>query len=623
MEHQSLPGAPPDLENASTTRQPADAATCDRLNPMRSSRRWLVAALVVLMLALAATHGSVWRRGPRTLVPTRIIPASSQLSNGQVLSHDSLSALARADALFEAWLVARNAETLVRNPSHLFETEHCAPARNTLTLGVPMITMGILGIPVQLATGDPVLTYNWAIVALALISAFSMYWLVTEWSGIPAAGIVAGLLYAFHPLRLHWIAQPAEWDTSWTVLALFFARRLFARGWWRDATGLVLAIALQMGATFYQFVAAVFLVPPFVLWLPLRYGFSRVSRTQLAFVAIASAIAAIQIYGPYLEARSASPDSLHRSASAFIYAGWSAYLPGGESFLGWPLLGLAFVGLAVGRRRALGGLEPDPRWALFAGALLVAFIAAGNFNDELAHLVWETPPFTIPDPYALLARILPGLDAVRVVFRLSAAVILTLSILAGFGSAALIRSSGRHGTAAAAGLIGFALAAVASPSAFGPSQPEGWDLHDVRADAASVEFFDALTRMGNDGPLLELPYFPGMAWGVNPERILLTAYHHRRTSACFGSFLPPETRTITELSARLPDPAAARELRRLGFTTVVVHLDEPLGLPILKQLITSAGDGKILRWLDSSRSMAAFELLPTREDSKPNGIAVP
>jgi hypothetical protein len=148
-------------------------------------------------------------------------------------------------------------------------------------------------------------------------------------------------------------------------------------------------------------------------------------------------------------------------------------------------------------------------------------------------------------------------------------------------------------------------------------------LHPAFADARALQFFDALAKTGNDGPLLELPYVAGFDFGVNPDRILLAAYHHRRTSACYGSFIPPETRAIDELSTRLPDPAAARELRRLGFTTVVIHLDEPLGPPILKQLITGAGDGKTLRWLDSSPSMAAFELLPTGEDSKPDGLAVP
>ena len=44
------------------------------------------------------------------------------------------------------------------------------------------------------------------------------------------AGIVAGLLYAFHPFRLGNITHPSIWDTTWTVFALYFSHRLFAAG---------------------------------------------------------------------------------------------------------------------------------------------------------------------------------------------------------------------------------------------------------------------------------------------------------------------------------------------------------------------------------------------------------
>ena len=138
----------------------------------------------------------------------------------------------------------------------LFDTEHCAPLERSMILGVSLITMGIIGIPILLVTGDPIVTYNGALVLQTAAAAATMYALAVEWTAVPAAGIIAGLLYGFHPVRLGNVTQPGELDTTWTLLAIFFARRLFARGRWFDAIGLGAACALLIAASFYQTLAA-------------------------------------------------------------------------------------------------------------------------------------------------------------------------------------------------------------------------------------------------------------------------------------------------------------------------------------------------------------------------------
>lgn len=574
-------------------------------------------ALALFSLAVALTHGRVWVAGASTVVPIgRIgtVPPRVLGSGEPDLAVDAYNLLApavafhRADARFEAWLVGRNAETLIHRPWRLFDTEHCAPAKRTLTLGIPMIAMGILGIPAQLAAHDPILTYNFAIAAMTLVGSFAMYALVTTLTGIPSAGIVAGLLYAFHPLRLLFIVHPADWDTTWTVLMLLFSYRLFAFGRWRDAFGLAAATAMQMAATFYQLMGALFLVPPFGAWLLLRFGVTRERIVQLAFVLLALVIAAGAIYGPYLAARAES-SALRRSF--FYYASWADYLPSGRTFPGWLLLGLALIGLAADRQRVLVRPQWDPRWAIAAGGLLVAVMAAGSYNGELLYLVWKTPPFEIPDPYAVLASILPGFDTVRVVFRLSADVILALCILAGCGSAALLRLAGRGRPAVAAGLIAVAMLTAVRPEALGAPQSSVWQLQRIRPDPSTRRFFDQLAERGNDGALLELPFLADVGIEANTDRILLTAYHRRRTSACFASFLPSEVQQVGELANRLPEPSAARELRALGFTTVIVHAKRPAGAQILSGL-RQGGWSPILEGGDT---LAAFELPEPPEDA--------
>jgi len=531
------------------------AAECPPSCPGLGSRRWNLAALLIFGAALALVFGDVWREGPRPVVPMgRPVPG--------------LEAFVRADVTFEAWLVARNARTLVRAPWRLFDTEHCAPGEKTMTLGVPMLTMGLLAAPVSFL-GEPLLSYNAALVALVLCSALAMYLLATDWTGVPAAGIAAGLLFGFHDLRIGNLYHPAELDIAWTALALFFARRLFADGRWRDAVGLAVACSLQIAASFYPTLAAFFLAPPLALWLLLAHGLRRVRPAQLAFVAGAVALAAALVLGPYLEQRGEIPGHLHRELH--YYAAWADYLPGHRFFPGWVLLGLAAVGLALPRRLSFPALARDPRWALVAGALLVAVVAGGPLGDTLLAPFGAGPD--TPVPYEILASFLPGLDTVRVVLRLAIGVVLASSLLAAAGVAACWRCSGRFALPVAAALVALAgLEALVLGPASGERERTRV-IEDIRPERGILAFYAALEERGNRGPILELPYLASTSENTlgEPERILASAWHHRRTSACFGSFPLPGSEKVAALADALPRPDAIRGLARLGFTTIVVH----------------------------------------------------
>jgi hypothetical protein len=606
------------MRRGSSSRTDATLSSPDAPARSRSS---ILLALGVFLVAIAWTHGRVWIAGADTVVPTGRIQAvpTRVLGSGEpdlaIQTYNlvaPMSDMHRADARFHAWLVGRNAETLAFRPWRLFDAEHCAPSKRALTFGVPMIGMGILGIPAQLAARDPILTYNFAIAAIALIGCFAMYAFVTTLTGVPSAGIVAGLLYGLHPLRLVWIVHPAEWDSTWTVLMLLFAYRLFAFGRWFDPIGLAAAGGMQMAATFYQLVGALFLSIPFAIWLVWRFGITRQRLLQLAFVGVALVAVAGTIYGPYLATRAGSTTLLRRSY--FYYVSWADYLPSGRTFPGWFLLGLASIGILANRSRVLVRPEWDPRWAIAAGGMLVAVMAAGSYTGELLYLFWKTPPFEIPDPYAWLAGMLPGFDTIRVVYRLSAGVLLALCILAGCGSAALVRFSGRRSPAVAAALLVVAMVTAVRPEALGAPQSPVWELHPVRPKASTLDFFERLAARGNDGALLELPFW--VHHDKNTERILLTGYHHRRTSACYGSFMPAQLERIRKLASRLPEAEAVRKLKALGFTTVIVDVNRADGPRIMSRMRRRPwspfleGDG-----------LAAFDLAvsPEQEAFPPEG----
>jgi hypothetical protein len=574
----------------------------DSACPGLASWRWNAAALAVFAAALAIVFGPVWRAGPRTFVPVADVG-------------DVLQPVVRADVMFETWLVARHARTLASAPWRLFDTEHCAPGEKTLTLGVPMITMGLLALPAT-PLGDPILVYNFALLAVFFASAVAMYLLATDWTGVPAAGIAAGLLFAFAPLRIQNVYHPAELDLAWTALALFFARRLLAAGRWRDACGLALAGPLQLAASFYPTLAAVLLAIPLGIWLVRAYGLRRVRPAQLALVAGATVLAAAIVLGPYLAARGAAPGHLARGVH--FYAPWAEYLPGRVFFPGFVLLGLAALGLALPRRLGFPALARDPRLALGAGAFLVALLAGGPLG------VTVLAPFgsglDTPIPYEILSSLVPGLDTVRVVFRLVIGVVLVLAVLAGAGVAACVRRAGRLGPPIGAALAAAAALEVVAVPVLAREAAGGLRAEAIRPFQESLDFFAALEARGNRGTILELPYEEVQTALAAPYRILVSAWHRRRTSACFGSYFLPEREKVSALAAALPDPGAVRGLAAHGFTTIVVH--EPKGwwgAPVVARL--TAGTGRRharLRPILATEGAAAFAIevdaAPPREE---------
>jgi hypothetical protein len=562
-----------------------------------------VAAAAVFSVGIAFFFRETWRSGPSTSVPVQAL-FTKQSSRS---AHDHVwEAITRSDSTFAAWLVGRNAYTLLHRPLDLFDTEHCAPAEQTMTLGEPMITMGLLGMPFYLATGDPILTYNLVLCLQWLIGAMAMYALVVAWTGVPVAGIVAGMMYVFHPVHTRDITHPFLHDTAWTVLALLFAQRLFAWGRWRDAVGLGLATALQLGSSFYPFLAAVFLTPPFVVWLIVRYRFRHVRPAQLALVAVLVALAAVSIFGPYLRAAGSQQRSYH------FYAEWASFLPGGSRFAGWPAVMLILAGLVLGRRRALGRLDGDPRWMLALGGAIVGVTAMGGHGVSVLSALRGDPPLPIqlPNLYTMAAAVLPGLGMVRNAGQLALGTHLVLSILTGFGTAALLRVVGRRWALVLATILVLVVGLdTIRPAGLGFHGGIRWNVVRIRPPDEIVDFYAELARQGNHGPMVEVPIIsnPMYVFGQALQRILYSAWHHRRTSACFASYKPPERIAVASLSEKLPAVAAVAELRRMGFTTIVVH--QLPGAALRRGLDATAQEHPaLLRRLHSSRWRTAYAI---------------
>lgn len=503
----------------------------------------MLAAPLLFALGVATHYAPLLRSDPRESV---LLPA--------VVTDPAALQATRADALFAAWLVGRHARTLASRPQHLLQTEHCAPVRHSIALGPPMLTLGVLALPAWLLSRDPIASFNAAVFLMPWLGALAVFLLVLDWTRLPAAAAVAGILYGTSPLVLADVAHPFIRDMAWSALGLLFARRLFASGRWRYAFGLAACLVAQLGSSAYAALAACFLAPPLIFWLFWHHGLRQVRPVQLIVVAcLAGGVAAVMLW-PYVELRTSS-ELLQRHTHYFAPA--SAFLPGGFRFPGFFPLVLAACAFAVARDRALTGLDGDPRPALLTGLVLVLLAATGPL-------------------YVALAPVLPFAGAVRVVAQLGIGVQLAVCVLAGIGAAGLLRAlPGRVRGAAGVLAVAAAFAVTVQPAWLGFEPRLDFEILRARPDAEALRFAAELAGSGAGGPIAELPVLKIRGAG-EVRRILLSSWHGRRTSACFGSYTPEEQQRLRRIAAALPAPEAVGELRRLGFTTLVVHESSPL-----------------------------------------------
>ena len=253
---------------------------------------------------------------------------------------------------------------------------------------------------------------------------------------------------------------------------------------------------------------------------------------------------------------------------------------------------LAALALVLPHRLATPRMSGSPRWALLIGAILVVWVATGDTNrDWVARLISAEAAAWVPNLYGELASLLPGLDAVRGVVRLSLGAYLACVVLAGLGAAALIRRGGRHASAVAVVLVLVVGLDILRAPAFGLERSYRWELQEIAPSAASLAFFDELERRGNRGPIFEVPV-------------------PARTSACFGSYVPPEQSLLAALAAKLPDREAVDSLIRLGFTTLLVHRGPAYMHGIDVQVDRALRTSNQIQPIHRTPELVAYALLP-------------
>ncbi|MGH2543484.1 MAG: hypothetical protein ACRDIB_11825, partial [Ardenticatenaceae bacterium] len=382
----------------------------------------------------------------------------------------------RQDPLLNAWIMAWEARQILLDPLHLYDANIFFPLRNTLAFSEILLSTSALVMPLQWFTGDALLSYNVAFLLAFFTTALGAYLLALYLTGRRWAALVAGVAFAWSPLRIGQISQLQLLTFGWLPLALIYLDRLLrptsnvqnrvprmgesgARygrigcpganpKWLKEGFLLGFFLLLQALASFYaalfSVVACVVYVGGWVVWkrrlpapalaggilaallvlagvIPFALPYFEVQRTLGAGWTLQQN----ELFSASLQAYAYAPEGtrLWGPVTRPLHYIYGPCCPPSTLFPGLTVLLLA--GVAVWRG---GGRRP-----LWVALALVGFFL--SLGPTLTIRAGE--PTGIALPYRWLWAHGPGFSAIRAPVRWAVLVTLALSVLAAIGVARL------------------------------------------------------------------------------------------------------------------------------------------------------------------------------------------
>jgi hypothetical protein len=479
------------------------------------------------------------------------------------------------DSLLNAWALGWSFHILPERPFALFDANIFAPRPDTLAYSEHLFGIVATVWPVFAATGNLVLTYNVAFFASFVLSGLGMYFLVRELTGSAPAALAAGTVFLAAPYRFGHLLQIQLLSLQWLPFAFFSLLRFLRDGRPRQLLGIVFFSLLQILSCNYYAVYLAFALLLFgaMLLFTARELLTRRKLVLLFAGAALVTVATIPFLLPYERNRERGfyrryEDLVHFSASPKDYWAPSSFnraphwkwLPRENRsektlFVGFGAILLAGIGVAR-RGRPEGSTRLFFRFALLLSlvAILLSFGPEIRFGDGVFHL-----------PYRFLYRNLPGFSGMRVPARISVLTLFGVSILAGYGAAALVSLSEKRARLVALGTLAFLL-----------FDYQTYSLERLFPEAPEISSADRwLAEAPREGAVLVLPIHEGEDIIHESLYIFFSTAHFRPLVNGYSGWWPND---YWELVGRLRHFPTSRTVRflldRAPVRYVVVHYDK-------------------------------------------------
>lgn len=449
------------------------------------------------------------------------------------------------DPFINIWILDWDHWATLHRPLSLFHANIFHPTKYTLALSENLYGVALLLMPLRLAGVPPIAAYNVALLAGFALCGFGAYLLGHRLTGSWAAGLAAGVFYAFVPWR--WVHLPHvqhAWG-GWLPLMLW-ALLLYVERPTRRRAALFAALFVVNGLTNIHYLffgaLAIALTMGLVAWT----GFREWKRLLIAS-AIGGAVLVPFLY-PYL-------------AVAKLYG----MQRGIDEVLQYSAIPSDWLRSGPQVKLYAGLLEPsiDPERWLFPGFLAIVLSAAGIFVARRGQLalasLWIVLGFLGSlglnfELHSFLFGAVPGFRSIRAPARWAVIAYIGMAILVALATAAIAR---RNRWIALVVPLLFALELRAAPYRWYLTNPEPPPV--------------ARWMARQPGTFAELPMDEG---AIDYFTMLWATAHHRPITNGVSGFTPPETIRLQWLASLDPIPdELLEELRRLKVSHVIVHTE--------------------------------------------------
>jgi len=276
------------------------------------------------------------------------------------------------------------------------------PEQLTVAYSEHMVPQMLQALPVLAATDNVVLAYNLLFLSTFVLSGLGAFLLVRELTGSTAAGVVAGMAFAFAPYRLSQFSHLQVLSAQWMPFVLYGYRRYFDTGRRGPLIGGTVALVVQnLSCGYYLLFFAPFVALYVVYEMAARGRLREWTLWRTWMVAGVLALAATYPFlDPYFEVRKQGDVGVRDAGEIALFSAdthafvtpspaswlWAERLPGyqkpeGEGFPGFTILLLAFIGVIAGltglwRVAWVMPMPPTPPWQqVIIGAVGLLWIA--------------------------------------------------------------------------------------------------------------------------------------------------------------------------------------------------------------------------------------------------------
>lgn len=466
------------------------------------------------------------------------------------------------------WTLGWDVHALTTTPWRIFDANIFHPAPNTLAYSENLIGSALLAAPILWLTGDLVLTLNLVSLLSCALCGVGTYVLARRLGLSPPSAIVAGLVFAFAPMRFFRMSQMHLNAVQWLPLGLAGLHGYLDSGRRLDLRLALACFSLQALATGH---GAVFLAVAMAALVAFRlaHGAPLAPARRLrdaGLAGLAAVLPALLVSLPYRRAQTEA--GLRRSLENWTVTP-ASYLATPSHVDGWLW---SLVSDLRPNETANAFLFPGVLvLALAAVAMLPAATAdAGVRRRDAAFyglLAVLSVLLFVDGPLALWPWVYswPGFNFIRVPSRFAIVTALALAVLAGIGVERLTARWPPRRAAWAAAAAGLLLLGEFSAHPFAGT--------DYRLDVPAADRW--LAAQPRPFVVAEMPVPPPTRSGpyerFQTAAMLHTSVHWQPTVHGYSGIRPPWHDALAATMQGFPDDASLTALREAGVTHVIVH----------------------------------------------------